>query len=225
LRSSGRVRERARSIGLEGILPPNDPRGRHLLELEDGHLELRLLGSRLSPLWIDFTARSGRSLLRQVLSRSRRVVDATAGLGRDAWELAGWGAEVWMAESNPAVALLLGDALERASADPQRRELAGRLHLRAARGEEVLAELRGWAELAYLDPMFPPRRGGLPGRELQILSSLVSPSAGEELLLTCQQLGYRRVAVKRPRVAPSLPGPRPSGAIHGKQVRYDLYGF
>ena len=47
------------------------------------------------------------------------VLDATAGLGRDAFVLASLGCKVQMLERNPVVAALLDDGLMRAQRDPE----------------------------------------------------------------------------------------------------------
>jgi hypothetical protein len=53
------------------------------------------------------------------------VVDATAGLGRDAFVLASVGCRVRMLERNPVVAALLDDGLTRGYADPEIGPAAG----------------------------------------------------------------------------------------------------
>ena len=47
------------------------------------------------------------------------MVDATAGLGRDAFVLASLGCTVTMLERHPVVAALLADGLARAKQDPE----------------------------------------------------------------------------------------------------------
>ena len=84
------------------------------------------------------------------------VVDATAGLGRDAFVLASIGCRVRLLERHPVVAALLDDGLQRAYADP---EIGGwmreRMQLLHASGIEVLATLSPAPDVVYLDPMYP----------------------------------------------------------------------
>ncbi len=60
------------------------------------------------------------------------VVDATAGLGRDAFVLASLGAQVLMIERVEAIAALLQDGLERAASADETALIAGRMALRHA---------------------------------------------------------------------------------------------
>ena len=57
------------------------------------------------------------------------VVDATAGLGRDAFVLAQLGCSVTLIERNPLVAALLEDGLQRAAADADVATIVGRMRL------------------------------------------------------------------------------------------------
>ena len=59
----------------------------------------------------------------------RRAIDATAGMGEDAFLLAAQGYEVTLYEQNPVIASLLKDALRRARKHPILKEIAGRMKL------------------------------------------------------------------------------------------------
>ena len=54
----------------------------------------------------------------------RKAIDATAGMGEDAFLLAAQGYEVTLYEQNPVVAVLLKDALRRAKKHPILKEIA-----------------------------------------------------------------------------------------------------
>lgn len=88
-----------------------------------------------------------------------RVVDATAGLGRDAFVLAALGCQVQMLERNPVVAALLDDGLRRGYLDaeigPWLRE---RLTLLHASSLTALVAIEPRPEVVYLDPMYPHRQ-------------------------------------------------------------------
>lgn len=87
------------------------------------------------------------------------VVDATAGLGRDAFVLASVGCRVRMLERNPVVAALLDDGLARGYADA---EIGGwlqeRLQLIHASSLTVLSDITPRPQVVYLDPMFPHKQ-------------------------------------------------------------------
>jgi 16S rRNA (guanine1516-N2)-methyltransferase len=157
-----------------------------------------------------------------------RVLDATAGLGRDAALLAWLGCEVTAVERHPVVAALLADALERAA---QRPELAaafqGRLRLIVGDARDVLAAARGDAapDVVLLDPMYPvARRSALARKELQALRQLVGDDEDADALLQpALAAARRRVVVKRHAHAPPLAGRAPDLRLPGASTRFDVY--
>lgn len=87
------------------------------------------------------------------------VVDATAGLGRDAFVLASVGCRVRMLERNPVVAALLDDGLTRGYADPEIGPwLQERLQLIHASSLTALTDITPRPQVVYLDPMFPHKQ-------------------------------------------------------------------
>lgn len=160
--------------------------------------------------------------------RGLRVVDATAGWGRDSAVLAALGCEVTMIERHPVVAALLQDALARASRDAHAivRELGARLQLRCGDARELLDAWSGAPPDAILmDPMFPERGGSAAVRkEMRLFHQLVGADADAPALLAAAlRCARHRVVVKRPRQAPPLEGPRPGYAIAGRSTRFDVY--
>ncbi|WP_127959241.1 16S rRNA (guanine(1516)-N(2))-methyltransferase RsmJ [Serratia microhaemolytica] len=154
------------------------------------------------------------------------VVDATAGLGRDAFVLAALGCRVQMLERNPVVAALLEDGLQRAYQDA---EIGGwlreRLTLLHASSLTALAELTPRPEVVYLDPMYPHRqKSALVKKEMRVFQQLVgSDEDADGLLQPARQLATRRVVVKRPDYAPPLANIAAHAAINTKNHRFDLY--
>ncbi len=154
------------------------------------------------------------------------VIDATAGLGRDAFILAAHGARVTLVERHPALAALLADALQRALMDEATAAIASRMQLHHG---AALATLTGWQgeppAVVYLDPMFPHRRkSALVKQEMQWLQQLVGADEdADALLLPARRLARQRVVVKRPEEAPPLAGIKPSGAVASRGHRFDIY--
>ncbi len=154
------------------------------------------------------------------------VVDATAGLGRDAFVLASLGCHVRMLERNPVVAALLDDGLQRGYRDV---EIGGwlqeRLTLLHASSLTALADLQPKPEVVYLDPMFPHRqKSALVKKEMRVFQSLVgADDDADGLLAPARALATKRVVVKRPDYAPVLAGIAPQAAIETKSHRFDLY--
>ena len=164
-------------------------------------------------------------LARAMGGPGRRVVDATAGWGRDAFHLASLGCEVTAVERHPVLVLLLEDAQRRAALVPTTAGAATRLRIRGGDAREVVPSLDPPPEVIYLDPMYPPRRkrSALAARELRMLRHLVGTDADAvEVFTQLRGAAQERVVVKRPRHAPPLvPG------VHtqycGKLARYDVY--
>nr|WP_288102591.1 class I SAM-dependent methyltransferase [Halomonas sp.] len=157
------------------------------------------------------------------------VVDATAGLGRDAFVLASLGAQVLMIERVEAIAALLQDGLERAASADETALIAGRMALRRGDAAEQLAALIADAEFApqviHLDPMFPHReKSALVKKEMRVFRELAGDDDdAPRLLAAALEVATHRVVVKRPRKAPPIAGPAPQHTLEGKTSRYDLY--
>ncbi len=161
------------------------------------------------------------------LPRGSRILDASAGLGRDALVLAARGFEVVAIERNPVLAALLCDAMERASGHPALGASLDRLSL-------VQADVRDWLsgndrifDAAMFDPMFPPRRKDAEvKKEMRVLHRLLGanpdPDAPETLLMLLEHV-RRCVVVKRPLHAPALGGRPPARSLRGRSTRFDVY--
>lgn len=154
--------------------------------------------------------------------RNLRVLDATAGLGRDGYTLAALGARVTLAERHPRIAALLADAYKRALADPGTAEAAARITLAAADARELLAQK--W-DVVYLDPMYPGTgKTALAKKQMQLLRELTGGDADADALLElARQSVNLRVAVKRPLKAPWLGDTQPAFSLAGSQARFDVY--
>lgn len=160
-----------------------------------------------------------------------RIVDATAGLGRDAFILATLGCPVFAIERHPDIHALCADGLLRALQDPDTAEaLSNRLQLHSG---DALNYLKNYAaspiatfqpDVLYLDPMHPPRKkSALPRLEMRLFRDLVGEDLDQVALLEAAlQSGIRRIVVKRPaNQEPMLPGVVSS--IPGKTTRFDIY--
>ncbi|WP_459874462.1 class I SAM-dependent methyltransferase [Halomonas shantousis] len=157
------------------------------------------------------------------------VIDATAGLGRDAFVLASLGARVLMLERVAPIHALLEDALARAEAEPEIAEIAARLFLRHADAatelERAVRDSEVTPQVVHLDPMFPHRdKSSLVKKEMRLFRELAGDDMdAPSLLEAALDVATHRVVVKRPRKAPPIEGPAPGHVIEGKTSRYDLY--
>lgn len=152
-------------------------------------------------------------------------IDATAGMGEDAFLLAAYGYDMTLYEQNPVVAVLLKDALRRAKKNPQLKEIAGRMKLVEGNSVEELKTRVDAVDLIYLDPMFPGRqKSGLINKKLQLIQKLEPPCSDEvELFEAAIQAKPSKIIVKRPLKSPFLAGKNPTYELKGKAIRYDCY--
>lgn len=206
-------------------------------------LELREWGADApGPIYVDFAAGAAAHRRRfgggrnQPLARAvgvkggamPTVVDATAGLGRDAFVIASLGCTVRLVERAPIIAALLRDGLQRAARAPDIGALVvERLHLIMADGRDYL---RGLADnqrpdVVYLDPMYPHRqKTALVGKEMRMLRQWVGDDEdAPELLAVALRCARRRVVVKRPRLAAVVAGSPPGFQIIAPNTRFDVY--
>jgi len=153
------------------------------------------------------------------------VVDATAGLGRDAFLLASVGAKVVLLERSREVHALLKDALARASAaSPDLADVIARMTLIHGDARDHLPALR--PEVVIVDPMHPPRQNSaLVKQEMRLLSGIVGPDEdAHELMQVALASARERVVLKWPlRAQPLLESPKPSHQFSGKTVRYEVF--
>ncbi|KMJ46456.1 methyltransferase [Xenorhabdus khoisanae] len=154
------------------------------------------------------------------------VVDATAGLGRDAFVLASIGCHVRMLERHPVVAALLDDGLQRGYQDE---EIGGwlkeRMTLIHASSITALTDITPQPDVVYLDPMYPHKqKSALVKKEMRVFQSLVGADEDADgLLEPAWALAKRRVVVKRPDYAEPLAGVKASASITTKNHRFDIY--
>ena len=151
------------------------------------------------------------------------VVDATAGLGEDAFLLAAAGHRVILYERDPIIGLLLMDAMMRGQGDERLGEILERMELRMEDSITAMPGLTRSPDVVVLDPMFPQRqKSGLIKKKFQLLHLLEKPCGDEEALLRAAiACSPRRIVVKRPAKGPYLAGRKPSYEIKGGSTRYD----
>lgn len=153
------------------------------------------------------------------------VIDATAGLGRDAMVLASLGCQVSLIERCPAVFALLQDGYRRACHSLEIGDWVNeRISLHQGHGPQLLPTLPSH-DVVYLDPMFPHRqKSAQVKKEMRVFQQVVGddPDA-DELLEAALAVAQKRVVVKRPDYAEPLAGQKPSHQIKTKKNRFDVY--
>jgi 16S rRNA (guanine1516-N2)-methyltransferase len=155
-----------------------------------------------------------------------RVLDATAGLGRDGFVLASLGCAVTLIERQPLIAALLEDGLARARGDREVGPIVAQMQLLTGNAIELMDVWEGEPpQVIYLDPMFPHRdKSALVKKEMRLFRPFVGDDLDAPALLAAAlALASHRVVVKRPRKAPIIAGATPGYALEGKSSRYDIY--
>ncbi|MCK5865064.1 class I SAM-dependent methyltransferase [Marinobacter adhaerens] len=156
------------------------------------------------------------------------IVDATAGLGQDAFVLASLGCTVTLFERNPVIHALLADGLARAALNVDCAAIVERMRLLEGSSIEWLARPgTEAADVVYLDPMFPHRdKSALVKKEMQVFRTIVGDDEDSaQLLAAALERARYRVVVKRPRKASAIEGAEPTTRIEGKSSRYDVYAI
>ncbi len=159
-----------------------------------------------------------------------KVLDATAGLAKDAFVLACLGCSLTLIEQNPVVAELVKDALSRAENDEAFKTIKELgFELINSDAVEFLKTIPNPPDVIYIDPMYPERKkSAAVKKNMQILQKLVSHDKNKiinetELLNQALITAKKRVVVKRPKGAPCLTDTQPSMSIESKTTRYDVY--
>ena len=157
--------------------------------------------------------------------RSPTIIDATAGLGRDAFLLASLGSQVTLIERSDIIHELLADGMEAArQAGGQHKDIIERMTLIHGDSIELLPRMH--ADVVLVDPMHPPRKkSALVKAEMRAIRDIVGFDEDQRLLVeTALAMTAKRVVLKWPAQAAPLAGLRPaSHQIIGKSIRYDVF--
>jgi 16S rRNA (guanine1516-N2)-methyltransferase len=215
--------ELASDLGLDYLSEVNEG-----LVLQVGQrLELREANSKTGPVYVDFEALVKRPKYKKDLlakavgikgSYRPIVIDATAGLGQDAFMLASYGCEVTMIERSKIIAALLQDGLART----KQLEAVSRLTLFLGDAKDLLPNLTR-PDVIYLDPMYPESgKTALKRKEMRLFRELVGDDVDVlEVLELALQAAIKRVVLKRPLKAPTLG--KPNLHYQGSTIRFDVY--
>lgn len=218
---------------------PKHPQLKFLLQFNQQALELiKLDEPKLGGIKVDFV--EGASAHRRKFGGGRgqdiakaiglkhgftpHILDATAGLGRDAFVLASLGCQVTLMERMPVVAALLDDGLARAKLNSDVCDIVNRMQLVHVSSIDNMT-LAEQVDVVYLDPMYPHReKSAAVKKEMRVFQSLVGEDLDADSLLSpALELAKYRVVVKRPSYAPCLADKKASMSINMKKNRFDVY--
>lgn len=157
--------------------------------------------------------------------KTPKIIDATAGLGRDSFLLASLGAHVTMIERSDDMHSLLADGMQRAAAEGREfSEIIGRMTLLKGDAKDLIPSLSG--EAILVDPMHPPRKNSaLVRKELRQVRDIVGTDKDAAELVNLAILhASNRVVLKWPAKADPIVGVRGcTHQIRGKSTRYDVF--
>lgn len=158
------------------------------------------------------------------LEKGERVLDATAGLGKDALSFCHYGVFVTAVEENPLVFALLEDGLRRALLHPQfHKKFSDKITLVHGSSLDYMKTLSEKPHTIYLDPMYPhEEKSAKPKKEMAFLRDILSETKNIEALLeTALKTALKRVVLKRP-IGSEFIG-KPYHSFESKLVRFDMY--
>lgn len=171
------------------------------------------------------------------------VLDATAGLAKDAYVLACLGCPIILVERSPIIAELIRDAINRAKEDEHFQSILETgfnlieqssidyLTLLARKSSADNDDLDAmnpdvnYPDVIYLDPMYPDRKKSASVKKnMQLLQMLLGKDEDtKELLDISLKVAKKRVVVKRPKGADNLSTLKPTYQVISKKTRYDIY--
>jgi len=159
------------------------------------------------------------------------VLDATAGLAKDAYVLACLGCSLTLVERSPIVAELIHDAIERAIEDEHFQTIMQKgFSLITQSSIEYLTQFANhkdaiYPDVIYLDPMYPDKKKSASVKKnMQILQTLLDKDEDTQVLLNIAlKVASKRVVVKRPKGAENLTEISPTYTVESKKTRYDVY--
>jgi len=153
------------------------------------------------------------------------IVDATAGLGSDAFLLASLGANVTLIERSPHMHHVLQCGLRRGlEAGGDVASVISRMTLVLGDAKDVLLTLS--PDVVVVDPMHPPRKkSALVKGEMRLIREIVGTDPDAyELMRVALKVAQNRVVLKWPQKSDPMENIRPcSHQIVGKTTRYDVF--
>ena len=158
-------------------------------------------------------------------NNNRTIVDATAGLGYDAFILASLGANVTLIERSKIMYNLLQEGISEAkSFGGEISGIISRMNLIFGDSKFILPDLL--PEVILIDTMYKDRKKtALVKNDMRLVRDIVgSDSDYIQLIDVALNQASNRVVIKQPRYADQIDNIKPySHQILGKTIRYDVY--
>lgn len=170
----------------------------------------------------------GQNLAKAVgfkFNKNRTIIDATAGLGYDAFILASLGANVTLIERSEKIYDLLKAAISEAKLyGGEISKIVNRMNLLFGDSKDILPNIA--PEVILIDTMYKDRKkSALVKNDMRLVREVVgSDSDHVELINVALNNASKRVVIKQPRYAETIENIKGcSHQILGKTIRYDVY--
>ena len=170
----------------------------------------------------------GQNLAKAVgfkFNKNRTIIDATAGLGYDAFILASLGANVTLIERSEKIYDLLKAAISEAKLyGGEISKIVNRMNLLFGDSKDILPNIA--PEVILIDTMYKERKkSALVKNDMRLVREIVgSDSDHVDLINVALKNASKRVVIKQPRYAGTLDNIKGcSHQILGKTIRYDVY--
>ena len=170
----------------------------------------------------------GQNLAKAVgfkFNKNRTIIDATAGLGYDAFILASLGANITLIERSEKIYDLLKAAISEAKLyGGEISKIVNRMNLLFGDSKDILPNIA--PEVILIDTMYKDRKkSALVKNDMRLVREVVgSDSDHVELINVALNNASKRVVIKQPRYAETLDNIKGcSHQILGKTIRYDVY--
>ena len=170
----------------------------------------------------------GQNLAKAVgfkFNKNRTIIDATAGLGYDAFILASLGANVTLIERSEKIYDLLKSVISEAKLyGGEISNIVNRMNLLFGDSKDILPNIA--PEVILIDTMYKDRKkSALVKNDMRLVREVVgSDSDHVELINVALNNASKRVVIKQPRYAETLNNIKGcSHQILGKTIRYDVY--
>ena len=158
-------------------------------------------------------------------NKNKKIVDATAGLGYDAFILASLGAKVTLIERSDKMYEILQNGInEGESFGGEIEKIINRMDLLFGDSKDILPKLS--PEVIMIDTMYKDRKKtALVKNNMRLVRDIVGPDSDYiELLEVALNCAKNRVVLKQPRYADQINEIRKcSHQILGKTIRYDIF--
>ena len=158
-------------------------------------------------------------------NKNRTIIDATAGLGYDAFILASLGANVTLIERSKKIHSLLRDGISEAKLHGgEISKIVNRMNLLFGDSKDILPRIG--PEVILIDTMYKERKKtALVKNNMRLVREVVGSDPDYvDLINVALNCATKRVVIKQPRYANQLEDIKAcSHQILGKTIRYDVY--